>query len=217
MTKLVTYSTLDGNFHAHNDQLTEAVAKAKARVGDDVWKKGFSAADPNGATAAIRSELKNAGIAPVAVEGAILDVKYTENIDGAGNKHPKVRVDIQGEQDKLVLSLDLKSDVAQRVIAKLDNCQPGEHVKISAWASPVQKGERQFINHAVSIKGSDGQEIKVNPELSATIKQKTDEVETSLKAAGIDDKQVINTAKTSKRIAEHRDLLGKIESRFQKK
>ena len=217
MTTLVTYSTIDGNFHAYGDHLTDAVSRAKARVGDDVWKKGYSANDPNGATAAIRSELKNANIQPVAVEGTLLDVKYMENTDGAGNKHPKLRVDLQGEQDKLVVSLDLKSDVAQRIIAKLDNCKPGEHLKISAWASPVQRGDRQFINHAVSIKGADSQEIRVNPELSASIKQKVDSVETSLVAAGIQDKQVINNAKTSKRIAEHRELLGKIETRFQQK
>lgn len=217
MKSLVLYSTISGGFYKQSEELDQAIGKAKARVGDDVWKKGFSDTDPNGATAALKDELKAAGITPVQVEGKITNVSFVENKDAAGNVYPKLRTDIVKDDEQLIVSVDLKSDVAQRMITKLNNCKPGDDVRISAWPSPVEKGGRQYINHAVSIKDSTGTEVKTTPEFSETLKNATDGVEASLKAAGIQDKQVINTAKTSKRISEHKDMLLKIQDKFQKK
>lgn len=216
MTSLVLYSTIGGNFYTHNEGLEKAIDTAKTRVGDDTWKKGYSAAEPDGATVAIRAELKQAGIQPVEVEGVLTNVSFVENKDASGNTYPKLRVDVEKEDDKLVLSLDLKSDVAQRLLSKLDNCNPGDRVKISAWPSPVTKGDRTFINHAVSMKDNQGVEVPVNSNFSSHLKQQSDGIEASLKSAGIDDKKVINNAKTSKRIQEHKDLLLQIEERFKK-
>lgn len=216
MTSLVLYSTIGGNFYSRTPLLEEAIDNAKAKVGDDTWKKGYSANAPDGATAAIKTELKAAGIEPVQVEGVITNVSYVENTDGAGNLYPKLRLDVENNDDKLVLSVDLKSDVAQKLISKLDNCNRGDQVKISAWPTTIDKDGRTFINHAVSMKNSEGVEVKANPNFAAELKQKSEGVETTLKAAGIDDKKVINNAKTSKRIQEHKDLLLKIEERFKK-
>lgn len=214
MKSLVLYSTIVGGFYAHNEKLEKAIGTARSNVGDDVWKKGFSGKDAEGATVAATTELNAAGITPVKVEGELKNVSFVENKDASGNVYPKLRVDIQTGEDELLLSLDLKSDVAQRLIAKLDNCQPGDHVKLSAWATPVEKGDRTFINHAVSVKGNDGQEVKANPDFSANIKTQTDTMESTLKAAGVNDSRVISAAKTNKRIEAHKEKLLNIQDRF---
>lgn len=214
--ELVVYSTIVGDFFVNTPELGEAVGKARAKVGDDVWKKGFSADDPKGATAAAVAELKSAGIKPVRVEGTVNNVSYGENTDGSGNVYPKLKVDIQNNDRELLVSLDLKSDVAQRMIAKLDGVNSGDSVKISAWASPVEKGERTFINHAVSIKNQNGEEIKVNPAFSESVKSQTQALEANLKNVGVQDKSVINTARNTKRIEIHKAKLQDIEERFKK-
>lgn len=214
MKSLVLYSTIVGGFYAHNERLERAIGIARSNVGDDVWKKGFSGKDAEGATAAATTELNAAGITPVNVEGELKNVNFVENKDNSGNVYPKLQVDIQNGEDKILLSLDLKSDVAQRLIAKLDNCQPGDHVKLSAWATPVEKGDRTFINHAVSVRNNQGSEIKADPSFSQDIKSQTDNLENTLKAAGINDSKVISAAKTNKRIEAHKDKLLNIQNRF---
>ena len=215
MTKsLVLYSTIAGGFYTHTENLEKAIGIARSNVGDDVWKKGFSGKDSSGATAAAITEFNEAGITPVKVEGELKNVSFVENKDSSGNVYPKLRVDIANGDNVMLLSLDLKGDVAQRLIAKLDNCQPGDHVKVAAWASPVDRGERTFINHAVSVKGGQAEEVKVNPEFSSGIKNQTEALENTLKSAGINDTKVISAAKTNKRIEAHKEKLLDIQNRF---
>ncbi len=211
---LVLYSTIAGGFYAHTDDLEKAISVARSNVGDDVWKKGFSGKDSAGATVAAITELNVAGIEPVKVEGELKNVSFVENKDSAGNVYPKLRVDIANGDNVMLLSLDLKSDVAQRLIAKLDSCQPGDHVKVAAWASPVDRGERTFINHAVSVKGCQGEEVKANSEFSSNLKTQTEALESTLKSAGISDTKVISAAKTNKRIEAHKEKLLDIQNRF---
>lgn len=214
MTSLVVYSSVIGGFYVKSDALEKAIDAAKTSVGDDVWKRGFSATDPAGATAAAKRELMQAGIDPIKLEGELTSVSFTENKDDSGNLYPKLRVDLLTPNDKLVVSLDLKSDVAQRMIAKLDNCKPGDRVSVSAWPTTVEKGDRTFINHAVSMRNSENVEIPVNPNVNAKVKEETQNVEKALMSAGVDDKKVINAAKTTKRIAVNKEVLQTIETRF---
>jgi hypothetical protein len=78
----------------------------------------------------------------------------------------------------------------------------------------VERGDRTFINHAASIKSGNGQEVKANPDFSTDIKKQTDNLETTLKAAGVNDIKVISAAKTNKRIEAHKEKLLNIENRF---
>lgn len=214
MKSLVLYSTIAGGFYSQSEALEKAVISARTQVGDDVWKKGFSGQASDGATAVMNSKLKEANISPVNVEGNLKKVSFVENKDTSGNLYPKLRVEIEKEDNQMVLSIDLKSDVAQRLIAKLDKCSPDEFVKISAWATPVEKGERTFINHAASVRDENGQEIKADPNFSSGIKRQTDNIEATLKAAGINDNKVIANAKATKRADAHKEVLMNIQERF---
>jgi hypothetical protein len=214
MKSLVLYSTIMGGFYAQSEPLDKAVAAARASVGDDAWKRGYSGSDPAGATTVAKKELNQAGIKPVEFKGELEHVSFVENHDNAGNAYPKLRIGVKNNDDQLLLSLDLKSDVAQRLLVKLDNCKPGDNISISAWPTFVERSGRQYVNHAASMKNIEGAEIPVNSIFSSEVKKQTDGIEASLKSAGIDDKKIIANAKNNKRIAAHKDLLLKIESRF---
>lgn len=214
MKSLILYSTIVGGFFAQTDALGAAIDAARRRVGDDTWKRGYAGSDPTGATVAANWELKEAGITPVQFEGELVHVGFVENRDNSGNIYPKLRVGVQSLDDQFLLSLDLKGDVAQRLVVKLDNCQPGDYVRISAWPTFVERGGRKYVNHAASMKNGEGQEIPANSSFSATVKTQTEAVEATLKSAGITDKKVVATAKATKRIEAHKDLLLSIQARF---
>jgi len=212
---LILYSTIVGAFYAQTEELESAIGFARDEAGEDVWKRGYSGKKRGGATLIALSHFEAAGIQSVAVEGYLQHVSFVDNRDKALNHYPKLRVGVLTESgDQLMLSLDLKGDVAQRMIVKLRNCTPGEFVTITAWVSPVERAGRQYINHAVSMKDVDGTEIPSDSAFSAQVKAACDTVAQALKTAGINDKKVVATAKANKRIESHKDLLLQIQAVF---
>ena len=214
MKSLILYSTIVGAFYAQSEALDAAVLKARNHVGDDIWKRGYSGSDPTGATVSAKWYLSQAGIEPVTFDGVLSHIGYVENKDASGNSYPKLRIGVQNLDDQFLMSLDLKSDVAQRLLVKLTNCSLDDYIQISAWPTVVERDGRKFINHAASIKDADGKEVPADSQFSASVKAKTDAVATALMAAGISDKRVVSTAKTNKRVEEHKQLLLKIQARF---
>ncbi len=214
MNSLVLYSTIVGGFYVQTKELEAAISSARAHVGNDTWKRGFSGGDPAGATVTAKWYLNEAQILPVAVEGELRHVGFVENRDASGNSYPKLRVGIRNADGDFLLSLDLKGDVAQRLIVKLDNCEPGMHLKISAWPTTVTRDGRSFVNHALSLKDANGEEVRANTDFSAHTKSVTEDVVKTLTSAGITDKKVVATAKATKRVEAHRDLLLQIQERF---
>jgi hypothetical protein len=214
MKTLILYSTICGGFFAQTEGLGVAIRAARDHVGDDVWKRGYSGSEPHGATVAANHYLHLAGIKPIQLDGAMVHVGYVENRDSSGNTYPKLRLGLQNLDDQYLLSVDLKSDVAQRLVVKLDNCTPGEYIRVSAWPTFVQRDGRKFVNHAASMKNANGTEVPANSGFSAQVKTKTDAVDSALKAVGVFDKKVIATAKVNKRVEAHKDLLLQIQTRF---
>lgn len=215
MATLLVYSTIAGGFYAQTTEFEIAVNSARHEVGDDVWKRGYSGGAPHGATAAFLRHLKVHGIERVAVEGYLRHVGFVQNTDSAGNVYPKLRVSIEhSDQTNYLLSLDLKGDVAQRMVMKLNKCPVGSFVKISAWPTHMDRDGRRYINHAVSVKDQDGIEVPADTACSARIKELTDGVASALGSAGVRDLRVVAAAKATKRIELHRLLIEHIESRF---
>ena len=116
MKHLILYSTIVGGFFSQTESLEAAIQLARQEAGDETWKRGFSGNTRGGATAICDFHLHNAGITPVAVEGYLTFVGFVENRDSAGNSYPKLRIGIHTELgDQLMISLDLKTDVAQQI------------------------------------------------------------------------------------------------------
>lgn len=214
MKSLILYSTIVGGFFAQTDALSAAICAAQTKVGNDVWKRGFSGHDPAGATVAANFHLKAANIVPTQFDGELIHVGFVQNRDAAGNVYPKLRVGVECCGDQYLLSLDLKGDVAQRLIVKLDSCEHGQYIRLSAWPTFVEREGRKFVNHAASLKDAEGKEIPANSNFSAEVKKQTDAVEGALRAVGVTDKKVVAQAKVNKRIDAHRDLLLQIQARF---
>jgi hypothetical protein len=211
---LTIYSTILGGFYAKSKEFEVAMRRAHDKVGADVWKRGFSNRQADGATAAARTEIALAGIEPTRVNGNLVRVAYVENTDGSGNVYPKLRVGVENLDHEILLSLDIKDDVAQRLISKLDNCQPGQFVVVSAWPSEVERSGRVFVNHAVSVKDENKNEIPHNSVFSGEVKKLTDGVAAVLSSAGITDPKTISAAKIAKRIEAHKKQLAELSKRF---
>lgn len=215
MKNLILYSTILGGFYAQSEALSKAVNAARHEAGEDLWKRGYSGYDPKGATLIAKKYFRVEGVNSIVPEGELQHVGFVTNRDASGNSYPKLRVGLLAANgDQLLLSLDVKSDVAQRLIGKLDNCFPGQIIKVSAWPTTVQRDGRTFINHAVSVKAPDGKEIPANSVFSASVKEICNGVEVALKSAGITDKKVIATAKATRRVDAYKDMLIKIQSVF---
>lgn len=215
MKHLILYSTIVGGFFAQSELLASVIDAARKEAGEDNWKRGYSGNAANGATAIAKRHLKAANISPVAVTGRLVHVGYVQNRDNAGNFYPKLRVGVEASNgDRMMLSIELKSDVAQRLIAKLDNCFPDQFVTITAWPTVVERDGRSFVNHAAAMKDEQGKEIPANTEFSATTKATCAGIESVMRGAGLTDKKVIATAKATKRVECYKELLLKIQGTF---
>lgn len=216
MKSLVIYSTVIGSFYINSDVYERAIAVARSKVGDEAWKRGYSGIEPKGPTAVGIAELKEASISFVKFEGTLKQVSFHENKDSVGNVYSKLYILIENNSpdNELLLSLDLKSDVAQKLIVKLDNCKLGDYIRINAWPVLVDKDGRQYINHAVSMKNKEGQEVPFNGVFSNKVKVIMEETENTLKAAGVEDKKVLNSAKQAKRVSLYKDFLIELEKKL---
>lgn len=212
---LTIYSSILGGFYAKTKEFEAAMMRARSDVGDDVWKRGFSGAQEFGATAAAQKHTRAMGVAAVNVAGNLVGVAYVENKDGQGNLYPKLRVAVECVDHHILLSIDIKDDVAQRLLSKLSNCSPAQFITISAWPTPVERNGRTFINHAVSVKDDGRVEVPANTEFSAWVKKITEAVRSVLATAGIHDEKTVATAKLTKRIDAHKQFLVRVSKKFE--
>lgn len=193
MSKLCVYDPIYGAFFKKTAEYDSIRAGVRSAIGEETFKRGYSDLDPSGATKALGDAFFKANIKPVTPTGIISSVGYTETDDGAGNQYKKVRISLAGEEE-LLLSIDIGTDVAKRLIAKLINYQPNEPVKISAWAILESKNGRTFINHSVSVKTLSGVEVPAKQGLFAIAKTNAEDI---INAASITDKKVIDSLKKS--------------------
>lgn len=213
MAKLTVYDPVFGAFFKKTEDFDRVRNDVKKIIGEATFKAGFSAGNPGGATKALKDAFEEKGIAQVEVEGVIREVGFVETSDGAGNLYQKVRVKISGAEE-LLLSIDLNTDVAKRLIAKLLNCSVGESVKISAWPVLENKNNRTFINHSVSIKTVFGEEIPVVPGLFAKAKTNGEDAIKKLAEAGINDKKVLESVKKGEQVKLFKAELERCTARF---
>jgi hypothetical protein len=196
MSKLVVYDPVYGGLFLKSDQYDAVRRGVQEAVGEAVFKMGYSEFAPDGATKALRNAYKANGIEPVVPQGVITQIGVSETSDQMGNSYKKVRVTIKRESDELLLSIDFGSqgDVAKRLISKLANYQSGVGVKISAWAFLEHKENRTYVNHSVSIKTVEGQEVPAKQGLFAQAKESAENI---IRVANFTDKKVIDALKKS--------------------
>lgn len=194
-------------------EINAALDSARAEIGDPNWKRGNTGNLPTGATAVARAKLEAIGFIPEPLVGTINKISMDETRDGSGNVYTKLRVRLDGDKGGM-LSLDLSSEVAQRLIQKLDQVTPGSDVTINAFATSVVRNGREYVNHVASVKNQEGAEVKSAGGFWEIAQAAADAAATALVSMGISDTKLLNKAKATKKVEAHRDLLLKISQRY---
>lgn len=162
--RMMQRNNLVNAFVAVNDGPTNAaLAAAKTEVGEATWKQGHT------------EETEKATRAAFKAQGARYDTELSGKLTGIalaetqanGEKFQKLRVTLEHGADKTILSEDLSSEFAQRLIAKLDRASQehaGQMVTIGGFAESVTKEDgRTFTNHVATMKDAAKQEITAVP------------------------------------------------------
>jgi hypothetical protein len=194
MSKLVIYDPVYGGFFKKTQEFDLVRGLVRTELGDNLFKMGFSGDSEFGATRALKQAFKEKGIKAITPEGVIQDISYLETSDAQGNEYRKLRISLRGAVEELIISLDLGTDVAKRLIAKLGNYMPDTVVKMNAWALLEEKAGTFYVNHSVSMKTAGGVEV---PALSGLFAQAKTNAENIISAAGITDRKVIDALKKS--------------------
>jgi len=215
--RLMQRNNLADAFLLVGDDATEkALAEARAQVGDAEWKKGFSPETKK----IVRDTLKAHGVRyEDKLQGKLLDVQTAET-QANGEKFQKLRVTLEQDGHKTILSADLNSEFAQRLIAKLDtaaNEHAGEVVTIGGFANPTERDGRQFINHVATLKNAEGQEIPATTGHFQAAQEKARAAQEPLLTAGMKDRKVLNSIAESTRETYFKELADSLHGRFVEK
>ncbi|WP_312283525.1 hypothetical protein [Candidatus Igneacidithiobacillus taiwanensis] len=190
---------VDGFVQVGDADTRMALNEARKQIGEEAWKHGAS---PESKQVA-REVLKARGVRyEEKLTGKLVDVAVAQTHPN-GETRNKLRVTLEdGRGDKTILSADLDSEFAQRLLAKLDPAIPehaGREVTIGGFAKPVERDGKAYANHVATLKGADGQEITANPEHNAKATERVKAIQQPMRDAGMTDKKVLNQLADSTR------------------
>lgn len=206
-TMMMQRNNLANTFVPVNDSATvDALAAAKAEVGDAVWKQGWN----KDVELVARNQLKAFGAETRReIKGRLAGVDLAETTAN-GEKFQKLRVRLDDGDQRTVLSADLHSEFAQRLIAKLDtavNQHPGEVLTIGAFAEQVERNGKSYVNHVALLKDEHGQEVAANPEHNKAAHEKALAAQKPMRDAGMEQPKILNQVAKSAREAYFADVV----------
>lgn len=207
------YSAFLGMMYVSTPESEAAVEAAKAHVGNDEVKKGYTG--KSGATAKAREFLKGKGVDPVSITGKLVhaNLRLTEK---DGRKFAYANVCVKDSDGLYCVSIPAGHESAQLLTRKLANAKIGEETTIGVFAT-MEKSEnpayadRSFAKHIAMVKQGGEEVVGVSP---APIAPMVDEAIAKLKASGMDDPEVISA--TRKKMAANfhyalwQDIEGKV-------
>lgn len=191
-TMMMQRNNLANVFVPVNDSATvDALTAAKAEVGDAVWKQGHTKETEQVA----RAHLKAHGAeTKQEIKGRLAGVDLAETTAN-GEKMQKLRVRLDDGDQRTVLSADLHSEFAQRLVAKLDTAiekHPGEMLTVGAFAEQVERNGKSYVNHVALLKDEQGQEITANPEHNKAAQEKVLSAQKPMRDAGMEQPKILN-------------------------
>jgi hypothetical protein len=213
--KLMQRNNLANAFLLVNDEATDrALQKARDEVGDAAWKQGHSKETEK----VVREELKREGVRyETEITGKLAGVELATT-EANGAEFQKLRVKLDNGQDRVVLTADLSSEFAQRLIAKLEAAEPGQTVTIGGFAESVERDGKSFVNHVATLKDEQKQEIKAVPGHFEKSREAIDKAQAGLRAAGLDkDKATMSKVAKSAREQYFAEVVQGIADRFPKR
>lgn len=191
--RMMQRNNLANAFIAINDGPTNAaLAAAKTEIGEATWKQGHTP----GAEKTVRAALQAQGARyETELSGELTGITLAET-QANGEKFQKLRVTLENGADKTILSADLSSEYAQRLIAKLDRAsqeQAGQTVSISGFAESVERDGRAYTNHVATMRDAQKQEITAVPGHFEQAQERVSQAQAPMLAAGMgDNKKVLN-------------------------
>jgi len=213
--KLMQRNNLANAFLLVNDENTDrALQKAKEEVGDAAWKQGHSKETEK----VVREALKQEGVRyETEITGKLAGVELATT-EANGAEFQKLRVKLDNGKDRAVLTADLSSEFAQRLITKLEAAQPGQTVTIGGFAEAVERDGKSFVNHVATLKDEHKQEIKAVPGHFEKSREAIDKAQAGLRAAGLDkDKATMSKVAKSAREQYFAEVVQGIADRFPKR
>jgi hypothetical protein len=182
-----------------NDEQTNAALKAaREQIGDAEWKKGYSPENK----AIVRDALKEHGARyEQALKGNLVGAEVAET-QANGETFRKLRVTLENEAGRTILSADMGSEFAQRLITKLDTAtreHAGGEVSIGAFAKQTERDGRTFVDHVATMKGPDGQEVPATPGHFEKARERVEAAQKPMLDAGMKDRKILNQIAASTR------------------
>ncbi|MBU2754983.1 hypothetical protein HFU84_06995 [Acidithiobacillus sp. CV18-2] len=201
--RMMQRNNLANAFVAVNDGATNAaLAAAKAEVGEAAWKQGHTEETEKATRAAFKT---HGARYETEISGKLTGIALAET-QANGEKFQKLRVTLEHGADKTILSEDIGSEFAQRLIAKLDRASQehaGQMITIGGFAESVTKEDgRTFTNHVATLKDAQKQEITAIPGHFEQAQMRIGQAQTPMIAAGMgDNKKVLSQIADSARAA----------------
>jgi hypothetical protein len=198
--RMMQRNNLADAFVQVNDEATnQALAQARAEIGDAAWKQGHNPETEK----VVRAALKEHGARyETQLSGKLTGVTLAET-QANGAKFQKLRVTLENGEDKTILSADLGSEFAQRLIAKLDRATQehgGQTVTIGGFTEAKERDGRTFTNHVATMKDVEGKEIQAVTGHFERAKEAIEKAQEPLRQNGMgDNKTVMNNIAESAR------------------
>ncbi|MHB8201401.1 MAG: hypothetical protein ACYDD9_11375 [Acidithiobacillus sp.] len=198
-TRMMQRNNLADAFVLVNDEQTNAALKAaREQIGDAEWKKGYSPENK----AIVRDALKEHGARyEQALKGNLVGAEVAET-QANGETFRKLRVTLENEAGRTILSADMGSEFAQRLITKLDTAtreHAGAEVSIGAFAKQTERDDRTFVDHVATMKGPDGQEVPATPGHFEKARERVEAAQKPMLDAGMKDRKILNQIAASTR------------------
>lgn len=190
----MAYSAFLGGMYMSTQENDSAIDSAKALVGEDAVKKGFTGAQ--GATAEARKFLKDKNVSFGNITGKLVHANLRQS-EKDGRKYSYVNVCLKDGSDLYCVSVPAGHESGQMLVRKLANAKFGEETTLSLFAvmekseNPAMNG-REFAKHIASLKQGGNEVQGVSP---APIKALADAQVAKLKEAGVEDAEVIKKSR----------------------
>ena len=191
--RMMQRNNLANAFIAVNDGPTNAaLAAARTEIGDAAWKQGHTPEAEKIVRTALQAQSARY---ETELSGKLTGITLAET-QANGEKFQKLRVTLENGADKTILSADLSSEYAQRLIAKLDRAsqeQAGQTVTIGGFAESVERDGRTYTNHVATMKDAQKQEITAVPGHFEQAQERVSQAQAPMLAAGMgENKKVLN-------------------------
>lgn len=189
------YSAFLGGVYLASPENEAVIADAKKQVGEAEVKKGFTG--NTGATAQARKFLRDKGVTFGSISGKLVHANLRKT-DKDGRNFVYVNVCVRDADGLYCLAVPAGHESAHLLTRKLANAKFGEETTINLFALYEKSQnpdypDRMFAKHIASVKQNGDEVTGVSP---SPIKPLVDAQLDKLKESGIDDKEVLQKARS---------------------